>query len=245
MNKNIKSLLFNKIVGFTLLNWICYYKNNKYISCKSMNKMNKLGAYSGFINNRILSESSLNIISSGDSLSDEEDNILVDEEKDIYKNGKDYKSRKKIIKEILLKAEERNKLLRKKKYTLLNKIDSYYEKNIFNELECIDKMNNNSKNDKTAARRMLRKKVVSNITAPLLVFFIGIVFLICFWALIEYIGVEGGQGVQTTISTVARWLSLVISVVLIFGAILVVLYINYTLRKIKKFKIKKENIPNI
>ncbi|KAI4839629.1 hypothetical protein MKS88_002186 [Plasmodium brasilianum] len=245
MNKNIKSLLFIKIVGFTLLNWICYYKNNKYIYCKSMNKKNKLGAYSGFINNRLLSESLLNIISSGDSLSDDDGTILVDDEKDIYKNGKDDKSRRKIIKEILLKAEERNKLLRKKKYTLLNRIDSYFEKKIFNELECIDKMNNNSKNDKTAARRMLRRKVVSNVTPPLLVFLIGIVFLICFWALVISIGDETGQDVLTTISTTAHWLSLVISVVLIFGAILVVLYINYTLRKIKIFKIKKENNPKI
>ncbi|SBS96163.1 Plasmodium exported protein (Pm-fam-a like), unknown function [Plasmodium malariae] len=207
--------------------------------------MNKLGAYSGFINNRLLSESLLNIISSGDSLSDEDGTILVDEEKDIYKNGKDDKSRRKIIKEILLKAEERNKLLRKTKYTLLNRIDSYFEKNIFNELECIDKMISNSKNDKTAARRMLRRKVVSNVTPPLLVFLIGIVFLICFLVLNVSTGAEEGQNVSTTISTTLPWLSSVISVVLIFGAILVVLYINYTLRKIKKFKIKKENIPKI
>ncbi|SBT00172.1 Plasmodium exported protein (Pm-fam-a like), unknown function [Plasmodium malariae] len=209
-----------------------------------MNKKNKLGAYSGFINNRLLSESLLNIISSGDLLSDEDGTILVDEEKDIYKNCKDDKSRRKIIKKILLKAEERNKLLRKKKNTLLNRIDSYFEKKIFNELECIDKMNNNCKNDKTAARRMLCRKVVSNVITPLLLFLIGIVFLICFWALAISTGGETSQ-VLTTISTTAHWLSLVISVVLIFGAILVVLYINYTLRKIKIFKIKKENNPKI
>ncbi|SBT70507.1 hypothetical protein PMLGA01_030024200 [Plasmodium malariae] len=94
-----------------------------------MNNNSILDEYSGLTINRLLSENSMNVIN-------------------IYKNERAHKLRRKIIKEILLKAEERNKLVKKKKSSLCNSIDEYLEKKIPIELCFIDKTQNNKKIDK-------------------------------------------------------------------------------------------------
>ncbi|SBS99183.1 hypothetical protein PMALA_067890 [Plasmodium malariae] len=124
-----------------------------------MDEKKKLDGYSGLTTNGLLSESSLDIISSGYTFGYEGDTELINKKRNIYKNVIVPKSQKKIIKEIVLKEEERNKLSMKKQYSTLNRIDSFFEKNIFNKLYSIDKIMYNMEINEENARKMVNKKV--------------------------------------------------------------------------------------
>ncbi|KAI4837021.1 hypothetical protein MKS88_000614 [Plasmodium brasilianum] len=157
MKENFKPFFFIKIFVFTLLIWIYHYKNNC-ICGKSIDIKNKLDKYSSLRTNRLLSESSLDVISTGYGSGDKGYYNIMNEKADTYKTDKNSKSRKNIIKEILLKAEERNNLFKKRKYSSFNILDLFLEKDIFNELDSVDKINYNKKIDKQTASLMKRRK---------------------------------------------------------------------------------------
>ncbi|SBT86818.1 Plasmodium exported protein, unknown function [Plasmodium malariae] len=242
MLENIKSFIFVKILAFPLLFWIFHYNNNVYTYCKSMNNNSILDEYSGLTINRLFSENSMDVILTGYTSDHKGDTTLIDEKRNIYKNDRDHKLRRK-IKEILLKAEERNRLVKKKKSSLFNSIDSFIEKKIFKELDSINQMQYNMKIDKKIANRLIHKKIFSKFNPALVILLLGLILFslhVLFMKLV--IKEERGLGV---LNNILDAVPPVLSAVLFFVSVLAVLGIDYTSKKIEKFNRKKRSKTNI
>ncbi|KAI4833828.1 uncharacterized protein MKS88_000320 [Plasmodium brasilianum] len=207
MKENIKSLIFTKILAFSALIWICLYSNKVCNFGISMEKNYTLDGYSCLAINRLLSECSLNVMSTG------------------YMSNEN---------NILLKSEERNRLHKKEKSSLLNKIETYFEKRILNQLVSIDEIKYNTDVHKKTAR-MIRKNGAPKINILFLVILIGLLFEIFFILYTEL----------TEEVAALKASAMAVSIVLVFVVAMTVLGINYIFKKIEEYNIKKANNPRI
>ncbi|SBS97975.1 Plasmodium exported protein (Pm-fam-a like), unknown function [Plasmodium malariae] len=202
-----------------------------------------LDEYSGLTINRLLSENSMNVILTGYTSDHKGDTTLMDEKRNIYKNERDHKLRRKIIKEVLLKAEERNKLVKKKKPSLFNSIDSFIEKKIFKELDSINQMQYNMKIDKKIANRLIHKKIFSKFNPALVILLLGLI-LFSLHVLFMKLVVKGDENLGV-LNNILDAVPPVLSAVLFFVSVLAVLGIDYTSKKIEKFNTKKRSKTKI
>ncbi|SBT85954.1 Plasmodium exported protein, unknown function [Plasmodium malariae] len=230
MKGNIKSLIFTKILAFSALIWICLYSNKCNFGI-SMEKNYTLDGYSCLAINRLLSECSLNVMSTGYMSNENSKNELITKKKNISMNCEDPKIQRKIIKDILLKSEERNRLHKKKKSSLLNKIETYFEKRILNQLVSIDEIKYNTDVHKKTAG-MIRKNGSPKINILYLVILIGLLFEIF---VILYTELTKNKIAALNAS------AMVVSFILVFVVAITVLCINYIFKKIEEYNIKKAN----
>ncbi|SBT70153.1 Plasmodium exported protein, unknown function [Plasmodium malariae] len=222
MKENFKLLFFIKIFVFELCIWICHYNNN-YNCGKSMFMKYNIYEYSALTNNRLLSESSLDSKSTRVTSVDESSTKLIDEREYKYKNDKCPITEGEKIKGILLKTGEGNELDKKKESSLSNGIDTFFEKQKFNQLDSIDKIKCNKKNNEKTVRKTIDEKISLLIRPPFIVLFIGLLILII------YNSTQGTPG-----NTINDYIGLIILGVLIFLGILIVLAIIYASKKIEK-----------
>ncbi|SBT87043.1 Plasmodium exported protein, unknown function [Plasmodium malariae] len=243
MKQNFRSFFFVKIFAFNILIWLWNYNNNACDCGKLMYNKCKLNGYSDLTSNRILSDCSIDVKLTADISCDEAYAKLLGVKRDISINDKCSKSQRKIIKEILLKKEERNKLYKKKK-TLLNRMDTFFEKKIYNQLDYIDKIKNNMEINEKNARRMINRKVLLEVSPPFSVLLSSfIVLILCFLCAVLKIDEVSSDTVTTPL--IPNEVLIVFSVFLIFMTTLIILGIIYTSIKCEKYKRLKVNNSKI
>ncbi|SBS97700.1 Plasmodium exported protein (Pm-fam-a like), unknown function [Plasmodium malariae] len=182
--------------------------------------------HSALTTNRQLSESSLDSKSTRVTFVDENSTKLIDQREYKYKNDKCPITEGEKIKGILLKTGEGNELDKKKESSLSNGIDTFFEKQKFNQLDSIDKIKCNKKNNEKTVRKTIDEKKISLlIRPPFIVFFIGLLIIII------YNSTQGTSG-----NTINDYIGLIILGVLIFLGILIVLAIIYASKKLKNVK---------
>ncbi|SBS96616.1 PIR Superfamily Protein [Plasmodium malariae] len=222
--------------SFLICIWHCY--NNVSNCGKSIDKKYPLNGYSCLRTNRLLSGSSLVVKSIEDTSCDKGDFKLMDNRNYIYDNSGGSKSERDKVKDISLKKERSNMLLKRKK-NILNRIDAFFEKKLFNYLGPIDIIKNNLDININTARKTVNRKVDLGISLPYLVFLTGLALFIILLALVALY--DTGDA-KTTTNVLSNALYYGIPIFLISLAVFNILGFIYISIKIAKYeKVKKNN----
>ncbi|SCP02929.1 Plasmodium exported protein, unknown function [Plasmodium malariae] len=229
MKQYFKFLLFSVIFIFAVLIWIRCYKNNVNNYHKTLHKKYKLDNHLTVTINRLLSEDSIDSILN-EYLSDNEgNNKLHVEGKDIYKSYGDNESEIEELIDNSIITDKGAKVATIKKSSFINRLDTYFEKKIFNQLDSIDKIKYRMKINRKAALKLIYKETALLFTPHLSLLFIGFILFI---SKISLIYKE---------SSILKALSIVNSLVLGFVGLLILVGLFYVLVKIVKYKMMKAN----
>ncbi|SBS99816.1 Plasmodium exported protein (Pm-fam-a like), unknown function [Plasmodium malariae] len=221
INENFNSTNFIKICFFTLLIWIIHYNNNINNCNRLFDKNYELDVDLDLTTNRLLAHHSVN-------------EILLDKE-DIHENEKDTLLQNKELKGRELNRNAWDKVAKSNNSSLFSRLDTFYEKKIFNILDSLDKLRNNTEiNHWDKYRAINRKKIKLALIPVSLILLVILVYSILSSKLKET--------AATSDSSVAF-----ISLGLTFAMFLSIIYgIIYIYKKIKKYRmIKKNNRKNL
>ncbi|SBT87039.1 Plasmodium exported protein, unknown function [Plasmodium malariae] len=222
INENFNSTNFIKICFFTLLIWIIHYNNNINNCNRLFDKNYELDVDLDLTTNRLLAHHSVN-------------EILLDKE-DIQENEKDTLLQNKELKGRELNRNAWDKVAKSNNSSLFSRLDTFYEKKIFNILDSLDKLRNNTEiNHWDKYRAINRKKIKLALIPVSLILLVILVYSILSSKLKEI--------ATTSDSSVVAFISLGLT----FAMFLSIIYgIIYIYKKIKKYgKIKKNNRKNL
>ncbi|SBS99500.1 Plasmodium exported protein (Pm-fam-a like), unknown function, partial [Plasmodium malariae] len=191
----------------------------------------------GYINlrsNRLLLEHSLDLGSIQYLNYDDSNSTLQDE--DIYKNDHGTKSAIGESRESFLSIEELYKFNRKKRSSLLSRMDKFCEKNIFNQLNSIYKIKDNKFINKMTANIKIFKKVVLAVIPPYLAIGAGLIIVTVLGCVF--------CGVSLTELSPSSFL-IVLPALVACMPILFIMCIAYIFRKFMKYEKIYENKPKL
>ncbi|SBT01464.1 PIR Superfamily Protein [Plasmodium malariae] len=230
MKENIKSLIFNKTFAFLLFIWMSYDINN----VRGVISLDKQHGYITLRSNRLLLEPSLDLGSIEYLNYDDSNSTLQDE--DIYKNDHGYKSEIGESRKSFLSIGELYKLDRKKKSSLLSRMDKFCEKYIFNQLDSIYKVKDNKFINKMTANKKIFKKVVLAVIPPCLAMGAGLIIV----TVLSYLFCST---LLTSLSSSS--LLIVLPALIACMPILSIMCIAYIFRKFMKYEKIYENKPKL
>ncbi|KAI4835519.1 hypothetical protein MKS88_004729 [Plasmodium brasilianum] len=225
MKKNFNSIIFIKIFIFTLLFWIIRY-NNDLKSCNGLlDEKYKLYRDLYLTTNRQLAHYSVN------GNIDGRYNKVLDKEH-ISKNKKDILLQSNELKESELNREEWHKVHKSSNSSLSSRADVFCEKKIFSLLHSIDKIKNNEEMNDWEKYKAINRKKIKLLLIPAS-------FLLLVLLVYSKLGTMSKDIVN--MGNTYSYLVFIIFLGFAFAIYLsIVLGINYTCRKINKYRITKK-----